>query len=257
MLALVLVALPGCFLAYRPPATVQPAAVTVSPADRPEEAEAAPQLEEEDVSEGVFHVVQAGQTLWRIARGYGVPVETIVAANGLSNPETIEVGAAMFIPGARTTVDIAPYPAPPPPPPTRKIELRNGERDWVWPVQGEILSRFGARRRSHIHRGVDIRGRSGEEVVAARAGRVVFAGRGGGGYGLTVVIDHADGHQSLYAHNDALLAAVGDEVRQGQPVARCGRTGNATTEHVHFEIRKYDAPQDPLPLLGETLEARR
>lgn len=258
-LALALVATPGCLLAYRTPSTIPPTEVpapaAVVPPSVPEARSPEHPFDEPDVAEGVFHVVQAGQTLWRIARSYGVPVRSIVEANGLVDPASIEVGSALFVPGAHATIDVAPYPAPAP----RRPDFRPppGEREWIWPLTGDVLSRFGDHRRRHTHRGVDIRGRRGEEIVATRSGRVVFSGRGGGGYGLTVVIDHGDGQQSLYAHNESLLVAVGDEVRQGQPVARCGRTGNATTEHVHFEIRTHDEPEDPLPLLGEIFEARR
>jgi murein DD-endopeptidase MepM/ murein hydrolase activator NlpD len=190
-----------------------------------------------------------------------VPIESIVAFNGIGDPAAIEVGAALFVPGARAILDIPPYPAPPPVPPPIDPQPKSGDleggRAWTWPLMGEVLSGFGDERRSHRHRGLDIRGRPGEEIVAARAGRVVFAGRGGSGYGLTVVIEHGDGLQSLYAHNQALLVGVGDHVERGQAIAQCGRTGNATTEHVHFEIRRHDVHLDPLSLLGETVGVRR
>ena len=247
--------------AHAVPAPAKPAPARPAPtAAAPRPAAAPPTSlggDEENLPDGVFHVVQSGQTLWRIARGYGVSVDAIVTANNIKDPASIEVGRALFVPGARATVEIAPYPAPLPAPPVARIEPPNGVPAWIWPISGELLSRFGVQRRTHVHRGVDIRGQRGDNVVAARSGRVVFAGRGGGGYGLTVVIDHGDAQQSLYAHNDSLLVKVGDDVKQGAPIAHCGRSGNATTEHVHFEIRKNNTPQDPLPLLGEVLTAKR
>jgi murein DD-endopeptidase MepM/ murein hydrolase activator NlpD len=250
--AIALATFPGCLLAGRVPETTLETPAPTAPTD-PIEAESG-------LPEGVFHVVRDGQTLWRIALGYGVPLESIVASNGIDDPAALEVGAALFVPGARAILDIAPFPAPPPVPPSMDPRPRTGGVDggpeWTWPLVGDVLSRFGDDRRSHRHRGLDIRGRRGEGIVAARAGRVVFAGRGGGGYGLTVVIEHGDGLQSLYAHNEALLVEVGEHVALGQAIARCGRTGNATTEHVHFEIRRHDVHLDPMSLLGETGEAR-
>ena len=66
------------------------------------------------------------------------------------------------------------------------------------------------------------------------------------GYGKTVVIDHGDGMKSLYAHNSRLMVQRGERVRRGQTIARIGRTGNASTEHCHLEIRENDGPRDPL-----------
>lgn len=88
-------------------------------------------------------------------------------------------------------------------------------------------------------------------MLAARDGIVVLSGTSGNGYGTVVVIDHEDGFQTVYAHNDRELVEAGRRVRAGEPIALVGRTGNATTDHVHFEIRRGGAPVDPLPYLGQ------
>jgi murein DD-endopeptidase MepM/ murein hydrolase activator NlpD len=77
------------------------------------------------------------------------------------------------------------------------------------------------------------------------------------GYGKTVILDHGDGYSSLYAHNARLLVRVDQYVERGMPVALLGRTGNATAEHCHFEIRRDDEPLDPLLFLLPPLEAQR
>jgi murein DD-endopeptidase MepM/ murein hydrolase activator NlpD len=77
------------------------------------------------------------------------------------------------------------------------------------------------------------------------------------GYGKTVILDHGDGLRSLYAHNAKLLVRVGQSVERGQPVALLGRTGNATADHCHFEIRRGDRRLDPLLFLLPSLEAQR
>jgi murein DD-endopeptidase MepM/ murein hydrolase activator NlpD len=205
-------------------------------------------------------VVQVGQTLWRIARAYGVTVEELAEANAIPDPERLEVGQAIFVPGALGAVDVPPYPAPLPELPVVPLpdpSLPRAVGGYAWPVRGEVLAPFGQNRRRHVHRGIDIRGERGDRVLAARAGRVVFAGQQRG-YGRVVVLDHGDGEQTLYAHNSKNLVKAGDTVDRGAPVALVGRSGNATTEHVHFEVRRGGVPLDPMPLLPEpALEAKK
>jgi murein DD-endopeptidase MepM/ murein hydrolase activator NlpD len=209
-------------------------------------AQAAEEIEE---SEGIFHIIRPGQTLWRIARAYGVSMDEIARANGIEDVTLITSGQPLFIPGAREVLDIAAYPA---------LPQARVMGEWLWPVRGgEILSYFGAPRKNHRHTGIDIRGDHRQEILASRAGRIVYSGATMRGYGKTIVIDHGDGYQSLYAHNDRLLVDVGRQVEHGEPIALIGRTGNASGEHCHFEIRRGDLPVDPLLYLLPPLEANR
>ena len=72
--------------------------------------------------------------------------------------------------------------------------------------------------------------------------------------GKLIIINHGDGFETRYAHNRKLLVRVGDNVASGQTIAQVGRTGNATTDHCHFEIRRNEEPVDPLPYLSGDLE---
>lgn len=240
-------------------APASPAAESApAPAPRSVEAGDNAVAEEPELSEGVFHRVEPGQTLWRIARAYGVDLQVLAKANGLNDPRTVETGRMLFVPGAVLPLEVAPFPAPPPPegqpvrahtpppqPPADAVEF-------AWPVAGgEILSSFGVPRRHHRHAGLDIRGVSGQDVVAAARGEVAFAGGSPGGYGKLVILDHGGGLQTLYAHNSRILVRVGDVVERGQVVARVGRTGNATTDHCHFEVRKDKVAMDPLEYFPE------
>lgn len=212
--------------------------------------------------DGVRHVVQPGQTLWRIARTYGLPPEQLAQANGIEDPSRLAAGTLLFVPGAHRVLEVPAVPAPPGKPagPEYRSPEIAAERstNWVWPVeQARILSYFGAPRSGHSHGGIDIGGKHGAPVLAARSGRVVYSGVGMRGYGKTVILDHGNGLASLYAHNSKLLVRVGQRVDQGRPVALMGRTGNATAEHCHFEIRRDDKPVDPLLFLLPPLEAQR
>lgn len=119
---------------------------------------------------------------------------------------------------------------------------------------GRILSwfgwRVGADGRQEHHPGVDLEARRGEAVRAPLPGVVSKVGNDPAGYGRYVILSHGDGWETLYAHNDRILVASGQEVRQGQPIARVGQTGNATAPHVHVEVRLAGTPVDPAPYLG-------
>jgi murein DD-endopeptidase MepM/ murein hydrolase activator NlpD len=205
-----------------------------------------------------MHIVQPGQTLWRIARAYDIPLDKLAEANGITDPTRVEVGTPIFIPGAIASIDVAPYPAPPPSGPKAEPIRPTPAADFLWPVDGgEFMRPFGEPRPHHLHAGVDIRGARGQDILAARDGVVAFGGATATGYGRMVVIDHGDGVQTLYAHAEKVLVRKGDTVKRGQPVALLGRTGNATTEHCHFEIRLENRPVDPMPYLLGTTEAHR
>ncbi|MFA0732232.1 MAG: hypothetical protein LKKZDAJK_003006 [Candidatus Fervidibacter sp.] len=118
------------------------------------------------------------------------------------------------------------------------------------PVSGPIVSGFGYRRHPilggvRFHCGVDIAAPYGTPIRAAADGVVVFAGWRRA-YGNTVIIDHGNGLATLYAHCSELLVSEGVVVRQGQIIARVGSTGLATGPHLHFEVRHYGEPVNPL-----------
>ncbi len=114
----------------------------------------------------------------------------------------------------------------------------------IRPVDGAVTSSFGWRKdpftnRMKFHQGVDLRATYGEEVQSAGAGRVVFSGEQGG-YGTTVMVEHADGTRTRYAHLSARLVQKGDQVAAGSPLGRAGRSGHATGTHLHFEVIAQD-----------------
>ena len=209
-------------------------------------------------ADGIVHIVQPGQTLWRIARAYGVPLDRLADVNSIGDPTRVDVGTPVFIPGARATIDVTPYPAPPPTAGLGRSPHGTPASDFLWPVDGGAFMRpFGEPRRHHTHAGIDIRGARGQDILAAKDGVVAFCGPTTTGYGTMVVLDHGEGVQTLYAHAQKVLVKTGDPVTRGQPIALLGRTGNATTEHCHFEIRIENRAIDPMTHLLGTTEARR
>ncbi|MDZ3822631.1 MAG: peptidoglycan DD-metalloendopeptidase family protein [Pseudoxanthomonas sp.] len=117
---------------------------------------------------------------------------------------------------------------------------------WRWPTQGEVIKRFsdGDLARQGIH----IAGRSGQAVVAAADGEVVYSGSGLRGYGELIIVKHSPEFLSAYGHNRVRLVNEGQRVQAGQPIAEMGRTG-ADRDKLHFEIRRNGRPVDPQQFL--------
>jgi len=140
---------------------------------------------------------------------------------------------------------VAPSPLRADPAPATDRQEQQGLR---WPVQGKVTSRFGPRGLFHLHRGVDIKAPKGTPVHAAAAGTVAFSGRQSS-YGRVIKIDHPNGLRTVYAHNSSNFVRVGQHVNAGTVIGAVGQTGRATTNHLHFEVRRQGVARDPLPLL--------
>jgi murein DD-endopeptidase MepM/ murein hydrolase activator NlpD len=151
-------------------------------------------------------------------------------------PQEPTLSAAALLPVAAVEAAEPATPEAPPPP-------------FIWPAPGPITSPFGGGRH---HPGIDIDGVTGDPVMASGAGTVVLAGAapsGYSGYGNVVMIDHGGGLATLYAHLSRVDVAIGQTVEQGQQIGAIGATGVATGDHLHFEVRVDNKPEDPMPHL--------
>ena len=182
-----------------------------------------------------MHRVEAGQTLWRISRAYGVPLETLLAENAIDDPADLSEGTLLFVPGATHTVAV---PAAGDLPQAR-VEQRprrgpssipraglhaldpaaRGEA-LAWPAHGVLISGFGRRERDR-HEGIDLACPEGTPIRAADDGVVLFAGEQRG-YGNIVLIAHDNDLVTVYAHNSENLVSRGDRVERGSEIARVG-----------------------------------
>jgi murein DD-endopeptidase MepM/ murein hydrolase activator NlpD len=150
--------------------------------------------------------------------------------------------------------DLGPAPAPRPPPEPPRAPLPTPvPAPLAWPLEGEILSGFGAVRGRRHHQGIDIAAPRGTPVRAAAAGRVIRS-QWMRGYGNVVWLAHGDGVESRYAHMHSLLVRRGEWVERGQPLGTVGATGNATTPHLHFEVRRAGRARNPLAWMPATQE---
>jgi murein DD-endopeptidase MepM/ murein hydrolase activator NlpD len=129
------------------------------------------------------------------------------------------------------------------------------DQGWALPVSGWISDRFGPRPNRPVagvgafHYGTDIAAACGRGVYAATGGTVVYADELGS-YGLWILIDHGNGVQTGYAHNNALYVGVGQYVAAGANIAAVGSTGASTGCHLHYEVRVDGARIDPEPFMS-------
>lgn len=121
-----------------------------------------------------------------------------------------------------------------------------GGDKWLWPADGVVTGRFGAAG----GKGIDIVGKRNAPVKAVAPGKVVYSGSGLRGYGRLLIVKHAGEYLSAYAHNETILVKEGDVVAAGQKIALMG---DSDTDRVklHFEIRRYGKPLDPMSHLPE------
>lgn len=240
-----------------------------------------------DVGQETEHTVKPGETLLGIANRAEVSREAIIAANRLVAPFTVRTGQILQIPRTRrhrvaagdTPFNIAwryavswpdvaiannlepgaklrrgqvlliPSVIPPQPDqPAASPELPATR--FAWPLSGTVRRPFAKSGRT-AHPGIDIVAPAGTAVRAAAAGRVIFAGEEPQQYGKLVVVDHGGGWHSAYAFLDRATVREGERVRAGERIGLVGRTGRATRDELHFEVRRDNRPVDPAPLLPE------
>lgn len=164
---------------------------------------------------------------------------------GADRPQVATAPAAPPI--ASPSPQSAPEPAAPSsatPPAAR------GSGAFLWPVQGRVLASYGLRPDGTHNDGINIGAPRGAAVEAADAGVVAYTGNELRGYGNLILIKHANGWISAYAHCDQLLVKRGDKVTRGQLIARVGATGNVSEPQLHFELRRGHEPVDPREFLG-------
>jgi murein DD-endopeptidase MepM/ murein hydrolase activator NlpD len=119
-----------------------------------------------------------------------------------------------------------------------------------WPVKARIIAGFGPRPNGQQNDGINLAVPEGTPVKAAEDGVVAYSGSELKGYGNLVLIRHANGYVTAYAHAKELLVKRGDPIKRGQVIAKSGQTGNVDAPQLHFEIRKGPAPMDPMPMLS-------
>ncbi|MBE0438581.1 MAG: peptidoglycan DD-metalloendopeptidase family protein [Gammaproteobacteria bacterium] len=202
------------------------------------------------------YTVKKGDTLYSISWRYGMDYKTLAAINNIRSPYKIYVGQKLVFKSShqqstKTTTVTKPQPTPSKPTSSKTttnatVATTNQALTWHWPTQGKIVSTYS--KSAAGRKGIDIAGKSGQSIVAAASGKVVYSGNGLPRYGNLMIIKHNDVYLSAYAHNKTLLFKEGDFVKAGQKIATMGNTGTQNVQ-LHFEIRRNGKPVDPMRFL--------
>jgi murein DD-endopeptidase MepM/ murein hydrolase activator NlpD len=192
--------------------------------------------------------LRRGETVSALAARHGLGLGDILAANPGLKPAKARPGQKIRIPG-----DVV-MPAAPPMS-TEEVALVQGASKakppslsgdgFVWPVRGKVVNGFGDKPDGTRNDGLNIAAPAGTPVLASENGIVVYADDKLPGYGNMLLIRHAGGFTTAYAHAQTLLVKVGDRVRRGQRIATVGTTGGLRTPQLHFELRTGRDAIDP------------
>lgn len=187
---------------------------------------------------GIRHTVKKGDTISTIAKKYKADSNDIATYNGIAKTKELAVGDVLIVPEGEIAIAT----------PTKTTIAKKKPAIYTNTVSGGFLSRpiIGGVRTQGIHgnNAVDIAATPGTNVLAAADGKVLIARVGGynGGYGNMIIISHANGVQTLYAHLRSVDVVTGQSVSKGQVIGGVGSTGKSTGPHLHFEVRGTKNP---------------
>lgn len=200
---------------------------------------------------GVAHKVIAGDTIFSIAKKYRANSQAILdfPFNNVGDNFSLTTGDMLIVPDGAPPAQAKPAPVQ---------YLAQGQREkfdiadlgtsqFGWPASGLMAQYF-----SWYHPGIDISNLGGGLIRASDSGTVTVAGwPDASGYGNRVILDHGNGYTTLYAHMSAIYVSAGQKIAKGEVLGMMGSTGRSTGVHVHFEVRKNGANQNPLGYLSK------
>jgi murein DD-endopeptidase MepM/ murein hydrolase activator NlpD len=163
-------------------------------------------------------------------------------------PPAAEIAVAR--PPAARPVEAAPAPPPDAAAPIGSLKAAEAGSTFHWPVHGQLIAGYGAKINGQQNNGINVAVPEDTPIKAADDGVVLYAGNGLKTYGNLLLVRHANGYVTVYAHSKELLVKVGDEIKSGQVIAKSGKTGDVDRPQIHFEIRKASAPVNPMPYLN-------
>lgn len=213
-------------------------------------------------------IVQPGDTIYGIAFANGLDANRLAAWNKITDTSRVQVGQRLRLtepagfkmpaPAVKKTQTasvskpnmpskpVSQSKSKPAKPAQTPNKPSNQQRldSWRWPTKGKVVARFNPR---SGQQGINIAGKLGQPVIAARSGEVVYVGNGLKGYGNLVIIKHDERFISAYAHNQETFVREGEKLNAGQRVATMGEIGQQAA--LHFQIRVNGEPVQPVKYL--------
>lgn len=217
---------------------------------------------------GATYLVQPGDTLYSIATRNGCNPTELARANGISDPTMLRVGTVLNltlgriepvqeitpedvalsqpVPDQEVTIDGVDLTQEVAEPAFVQKTMGNTQLSWPVAVRGAVLTKFA----QNGSKGIEIAGEMGSDVLAAAAGRVLYTGDNVSGYGNLIIITHGPGAVTVYGHNSEILVKKGDNVTNGQVIAKMGNSDSKSV-NLLFEVRHNDKPVDPIEYLPQ------
>jgi murein DD-endopeptidase MepM/ murein hydrolase activator NlpD len=236
-----------------------------------------------------IHIVNRGDTLLGIARRNHIMATELARANGIEPNAKLPLGMKLTVPAKTAATAPIAQPAvvadtlhspassrpatrmaavsadpqqkarlaqataaedTPVETPVRAAEATGALPTFRWPVRGKVITSYGAKTNGKANDGINLAVPEGTPVKAAEDGVVAYSGNELKGYGNLVLVRHANGYVTAYAHASELLVKRGDTIKRGQIIAKSGQSGEVGSPQLHFEIRKGSSPVDPLQFLN-------
>ncbi len=187
------------------------------------------------------YYLKKGDTIWKVSKQFGVLPETIINVNNIKDVTNLKTGQMLNVPVNQTVV-------------VNEVQATRvsgnqssvSAHGYIWPIKNRVLRRFGEYKNGFKSTGLDIEAELNDDVLAAKAGRIIVVANNTKGWGKVVVMEHANDEKSLYAYNSKIFVQKGMQVQRGHVIAKAGQSGKAVRPGLHFKIFKKDKPVDPL-----------
>jgi murein DD-endopeptidase MepM/ murein hydrolase activator NlpD len=229
----------------------------------------------------MVHTVAPGETLSKVGRQYKKSLSDLAKANNIPPHTQVKVGDRIIIPGVQAAAAAPPAPVAQQPKPAAtpkvvasaqptptaraitpatdnpvpakdKVDTTASANmpSFRWPVRGRVIGEFGSKPSGQQNDGINVAVPVGTPIKAAEDGVVAYAGNELKTYGNLVLIRHANGFVTAYAHASEILVKRDEQIKRGQVIAKAGQTGNVSAPQLHFEVRKGSSPVNPMPYLA-------
>jgi murein DD-endopeptidase MepM/ murein hydrolase activator NlpD len=165
-------------------------------------------------------------------------------------PPKTEIALAPRAPAQPAETPVASAPVVDPSNSIGSLKAAEAGSTFHWPVHGQVISGFGSKINGQENKGINVAVPEDTPIKAADDGVVLYTGNGLKSYGNLLLVRHANGYVTVYAHAKELLVKSGDDIKRDQVIAKSGKTGDVDRPQVHFEIRKAAAPVNPMQYLN-------
>lgn len=207
-----------------------------------------------NTNNGQTYIVKQSEGLYRIGVNLGIYYKDLARWNNISEPYSLAIGQVLrltppnngtaYTPPVSVAQNNVSTASKPVPSTTSTSSVSQKTTKWLWPTAGSVTKGF-----TTSSKGIDIAGKMGQSVIAVEGGTVAYSGAGIRGYGNLIIIRHNSTYLTAYAHNRKLLVKENQSVKKGQLIAEMGDS-DTDKPKLHFEVRKYGKPVDPIPHLN-------